>query len=296
MERNKSMTAPDYDDDDQRFARGAMNASLLSVPIWALIVCMVLWSCGAFAQNTSANAGAESNSGAVASSGAQSGSAAIINFGNGPAPNVNAASNVPNQRTIDARAREAGAIARATGFNGQAGLRRDEAAISYSGGTRTDQNVTYGGQYRQDYRATIRNTPDAYAPAITGGTNPCTQGLSGGGSVAGFGVALGGSWSDPNCERRNLSALLHNQGQPQLAQEVLCETSSVREARRRMGNPCIVDMPQRQDASGPVQQVIQPAQAPLVPQQAVNTVRSFPEWCYTATAQERRRYPPGTCG
>lgn len=103
--------------------------------------------------------------------------------------------------------------------------------------------VAYEGQFRQDYRATIRNTPDAYAPAVTGGTNPCTQGLSGGGSVAGFGVALGGSWSDPNCERRNLSALLHNQGQQALAQEVLCETEAVRQARLRLGQPCAADRP-----------------------------------------------------
>jgi hypothetical protein len=278
MERNKSMTAPDYDEEDQRFARGAMNASLLSVPLWTLIICMVLWSCNVFAQ--SANAGAESSSGAVSQSGASSGSTAIVVFPSNTGPD----------------AQTAGAIARAQGYDGRAGLTRNQQDVNYSGGTRSDQNVTYGGQFRQDYRATIRNTPDAYAPAITGGTNPCTNGVSGGGSVAGFGLALGGSWSDPNCERRNLSALLHNQGQPQLAQEVLCETSSVREARLRMGNPCIVDRPQRQDAAGPVQQVIQPAQAPLVPQQAVNTVRTFPEWCYTATAAERRRYPPGTCG
>jgi hypothetical protein len=103
--------------------------------------------------------------------------------------------------------------------------------------------VGYEGSYQQNYRATIRNTPDAYAPPVTGGTNPCTQGLSGGGSVAGFGLAVGGTWSDPNCERRNLSALLHNQGQQALAQEVLCETEAVRNARRRLGTPCAVDVP-----------------------------------------------------
>jgi hypothetical protein len=274
------MPAPDFDDDDNKFARGAMNASLLSLPIWALIICGALWSCGAFAQTTSSNAGAESNSGAVAGAGASSGSTAIVIFPSNTGPD----------------AQTAGAIARAQGYDGRAGFTRNQQDVNYSGRTQQDQNVTYGGQFRQDYRATIRNTPDAYAPAITGGTNPCQQGISGGGSVAGFGLALGGSWSDPNCERRNLSALLHNQGQPALAQEVLCETDTVRQARQRMGQPCIIDQPQRANAQGPVQMMV-PASAPVLPpQQAATTVRTTPEWCYTATAAERRRYPAGTCG
>jgi len=272
------MPTPDFDDDDNKFARGAMNASLLSVPIWALVIALTCWSCGAFAQ--SANAGAESNSGAVAGAGASSGSTAIVIFPTNTGPT----------------AQQAGEVARAQGYNGQAGFTRNQQDVNYSGRTQQDQTVTYGGQFRQDYRATIRNTPDAYAPAITGGTNPCQQGVSGGGSVAGFGLALGGSWSDPNCERRNLSALLHNQGQPQLAQEVLCETDTVRQARQRMGQPCIIDQPQRMNAQGPVQMMV-PAAAPvLVPQQAVTTVRTIPDWCATATAAERRRYPAGTCG
>lgn len=278
------MTAPDHDDDDNKFARGAMNASLLSLPIWALVIGFTLWGCNAFAQ--SANAGAESNSGAVSGSTASSGSVAIVNLGgaggNGASPNVNAAANVPNQRTIDARAREAGAIARATGFNGQAGLRRDEAAISYSGGTNSTTRVE-GTQ-------TLRNVPQVYAPSLSGG-NPCSAGVSGGGAVAGFGITLGAQWSDAECERRQLAALAFNSNQTEVAREIMCGASEYRQARIRTGQPCVQDMPQRTEAAGPVQMMV-PVMAPAAP----STARSFPEWCYTATAQERRRYPPGTCG
>lgn len=147
----------------------------------------------------------------------------------------------------------------------------------------TRNTVAYEGQFRQDYRATIRNTPDAYAPPVTGGTNPCTNGVSGGGSVAGFGLALGGSWSDPNCERRNLSALLHNQGQIALAQEVLCETDTVRNARRRLGNPCPADVP-------PGTPVVTPAATQVAYQQVVGggSRPTGNDWCGTVGLADTR--------
>lgn len=151
----------------------------------------------------------------------------------------------------------------------------------------TRTTLGYEGEFRQNYRATIRNTPDAYAPPVTGGTNPCTNGVSGGGSVAGFGLALGGSWSDPNCERRNLSALLHNQGQTALAQEVLCETETVRLARQRLGNPCSADRP----ANAPA--VVQPRE--VVGGGAAPVQFTRPAWCETASPAERRQYR-ATCG
>jgi hypothetical protein len=172
-----------------------------------------------------------------------------------------------------------------------------EQRVIQGGGT--NSTLTYSGGYQQNYRATIRNTPDAYAPPVTGGTNPCQQGLSGGGSVAGFGVALGGSWSDPQCERRNLSALLHNQGQHALAQEVLCETESVRQARLRLGQPCAADVAAAQARAVPAgTPIVTPAAA--APREVVgggSTPVAFtrPAWCETASAAELRRYR-STCG
>lgn len=151
---------------------------------------------------------------------------------------------------------------------------------NYYGGGDGRQSVTYGGGTSDRYTATIRNTPDAYAPNINGGTNPCINGVSGGGSVAGFGLALGGTWSDPNCERRNLSALLHNQGQHALAQEVLCETDTVRQARLRMGTPCLIDV-QRAAAANPAPVAVAIPSPPPV-------ARTIPDWCLTASPQERR--------
>ena len=242
------MLDPDYSPEEEAaFARGLRNAVLPSLALWGVIIAGALAMCApAWAQNTTANAGAQSGSAAQAAAGSQAGSAAVI------------------QQTFQG----APAATRST--------------------------VVYEGGYQQNYRATIRNTPDAYAPAVTGGTNPCTNGVSGGGSVAGFGLALGGSWSAPECERRNLSALLHNQGQHALAQEVLCETDTVRRARQRLGQPCAADIP----PGTPV--VVAPAPAPVAMREVVGGGASpvaftRPVWCETATAAERRQYR-STCG
>lgn len=154
--------------------------------------------------------------------------------------------------------------------------------VIYDGGT----TQTIQGGTNDRYRATIRNTPDAYAPAVTGGTNPCQNAASAGGAVAGFGLAIGGSWSDDECERRNLSALLHNQGQHALAQEVLCETATVRRARQRMGQPCIADRPPA-PAPGVVLAAAPPASEPVAYVEHIGggqippARRSPADWCGT---------------
>lgn len=183
----------------------------------------------------------------------------------------------------------------ASGAQAASGSQAGSAAViqqTFQGApAQTRTTLGYEGQFRQDYRATIRNTPDAYAPSITGGTNPCTNGVSGAGSVAGFGLGLGASWSDPNCERRNLSALLHNQGQHALAQEVLCETATVRDARRRLGQPCAADVAPGSPPPPNVASVPAVREAPPVAPVAFTR----PAWCETASAAERRQYR-STCG
>src|SRR6202020_3656205 len=72
-----------------------------------------------------------------------------------------------------------------------------------STGTTGGGSLNYGGSY------TIRNTPEVIAPSVVGG-NPCSVGASGGVSLPGFGLAVGGSWEGKGCERRQLAALLYN--------------------------------------------------------------------------------------
>lgn len=109
------------------------------------------------------------------------------------------------------------------------------ATINNNVPANTFNETKFSGSY------TVHNTPNVYAPALAGGANPCVVGVSAGGAVAGFGISFGLTRNDDGCERRNTAALLHNMGERDVAQEVLCETESVRQARLRVGRPCVAD-------------------------------------------------------
>jgi hypothetical protein len=229
----------------------------------ALVAVGVLACTGAMAL-TSSNADARSGSAARSDSAATIRQTIVMGAGGG---STNAAT--------------AGEIARAQGYRGQAGLTRNEQGVEYSGGTNNVQRNILEGGTQDRYRATVRNTPDAFGPNVSGGTNPCTAALSGGLALPGFGASIGGAWSEEGCERRQLAALLHNTGQPELAQELLCNSPEVRQARARMGTPCMIDRPQ-QVAAAPV--VYVPAGQPV----AAPVAAIRPDWCYSATIAERR--------
>lgn len=89
---------------------------------------------------------------------------------------------------------------------------------------------------------TIRNTPAVAPPAIYG-TNNCALGVSAGFSMPGLGLGGGFSYESQNCEVRAQAALAHTTGQQDVAQEVMCELTAYRQARRRVGRPCASDLP-----------------------------------------------------
>jgi hypothetical protein len=68
---------------------------------------------------------------------------------------------------------------------------------------------------------TVRSAPTVYAPPI-GVTAPCMVALSGGVSVVGVGVSMGGSVEDPGCTLRETARLLHGIGEPGAAARIMC--------------------------------------------------------------------------
>lgn len=113
-----------------------------------------------------------------------------------------------------------------------------------------------GGTLKYDGSYTVRNVPDAIAPMISGGANPCIVGGSAAGSVVGFGMSAGATWSDESCERRNLAIVMMNASaqfdQPHLAAaaiEVLCQHDDVAMALEAVGRPCLTRQPQTQQAT-----------------------------------------------
>ncbi len=94
-------------------------------------------------------------------------------------------------------------------------------AVTTVTGGRNDR-VTYA--YEGESRARIETVPDVYAPALAGG-NPCQASASIGGSVVGFGVSGGTSWSDDDCNVRQEVALIGNMGDKNLAFYHFCTHS-----------------------------------------------------------------------
>lgn len=115
-----------------------------------------------------------------------------------------------------------------------------------------------GGTLKYDGSYTVRNVPDAIAPMISGGANPCIVGGSAAGSVVGFGMSAGATWNDESCERRNLAIVMMNASaqfdQPHLAAaaiEVLCQHDHVAMALEAVGRPCLTrQVPQQVSRTG----------------------------------------------
>jgi hypothetical protein len=114
-------------------------------------------------------------------------------------------------------------------------------------GTTSTDNVNYSGT------TTVRNTPDVGAPAIYGGTNPCSVGASAGLGIPGFGLSGGATWSDHGCERRNTAVILYQANKARVAEALLCQDKDTRAAFMAAGDPCPQDRTPVAQAAAPVQ-------------------------------------------
>jgi hypothetical protein len=187
-----------------------------------------------------------------------------------------------------------------SGNSGSSGQGASGAGSSGSGATgdpaTTGGYLNYGGSY------TVRNTPELIPPSVVGG-NPCSVGASGGVSLPGFGVALGGTWADRACERRQQAALLFNMGEQKVAMELMCQDDSVRAAMRTSGKPCTTDTvsiaqaPSAQPPAAvqPVPPITVAHAAPLAIAQAAPRV---PGWCAKAApaTDASKAYVEQVCG
>ncbi len=152
-----------------------------------------------------------------------------------------------------------------------------------------NDDLNYSGSY------TIRNTPEVIAPSVVGG-NPCAVGASGGVSLPGFGLALGGTWADKACERRQQAALLFNMGENKVAVELMCQDDNVRSAMKTGGKACAADIAVAQ-VPAPVVALPDPA-APVVLMAAQMPALPKPEWCARAapSTEASKAYVAQLCG
>ncbi len=152
---------------------------------------------------------------------------------------------------------------------------------------------------RSNYTSTqtLRNTPEIVAPSIIGG-DPCTVGATGGVSLPGFGIVAARSWEGAACERRQVAALLYNMGHDhpgprgeairEAAVEVMCVERGVREALKRIGQPCVADRGTSKPPSAVVSETPIAVAIATPPPVEVAPPKQRPDWCSTTSAQERR--------
>jgi hypothetical protein len=84
--------------------------------------------------------------------------------------------------------------------------------------------------------------PSAIAPAVTViNSDLCVVGYSGAAQTQIFGIAVGGTNKDPNCERIKLSRSLYDMGMKVAAVATLCQDRRVFDAMMAAGTPCPVE-------------------------------------------------------
>jgi hypothetical protein len=252
----------------------------------------VLLAGGAYAQTS--NSGSNSTTTVNTQSGAQA--ASISNphvnvignpIGNGASSSVSGSHSNSNSRS-NSRSAAVGNVtnvyAGGGGTNGANGTNAtDPAGANGANGTNAtdpagangsngsgggDPTIHYSGGY------TVRNTPEVVPPSVVGG-NPCAVGASGGLSMPGFGIALGGTWADRACERRQQAALMFNMGEQPVAMELMCQDKDVHTAMLAAGKPCSADVAAQtaQAAAAAPKTVIPVATAPVAPP------APKPDWC-----------------
>ena len=89
---------------------------------------------------------------------------------------------------------------------------------------------------------TIKNVPTVYAPGLSAaGTEVCLGSLSAGGAAAGWGLTVGGTMVDRECQLRLNAKTLAVLGYTVAAREEMCLDPEVRSAMLAAGTPCTAD-------------------------------------------------------
>ena len=254
-----------------------MRALLLAATALALL--------GGSAYAQTSNSGSNSTTTVNTSSGAQSSSVSnprvnVIGnpIGNGASSSTSGAKSTSSSRS-NSRSAAVGNVTNV--YAGYTGGTTDPSSTTGSAGTGGDPtvNMNYSGSY------TVRNTPEVIPPNVMGG-NPCAVGASGGLSMPGFGLAMGATWADRACERRQQAALLFNMGEQKVALELMCQDDHIRSAMKVAARPCTADIPPpapvAQTAAPAVISAAAPAPANVVAVASAMPAAPKPAWCARA--------------
>ncbi len=119
-----------------------------------------------------------------------------------------------------------------SGASSAAGNQDFYQGITFNSPGESHQYIEYGGTQ------TIKNVPSVSGPALTTSNDTCMGSSSGSVNGPGFGLSIGGTWSDTNCKLLKNSRELWNMGMKAAAMALMCTDSANRDALEITGYEC----------------------------------------------------------
>ena len=117
------------------------------------------------------------------------------------------------------------------------------SASSAKSSTNSKQANAQSITFTSPSSSTLYNVPNVYAPGLAAaGAEVCLGSVSAGGAGAGFGVSIGGTYVDQECQLRLNARTLATLGYTVAAREEMCIDSGVRAAMLAAGTPCAADL------------------------------------------------------
>ena len=109
--------------------------------------------------------------------------------------------------------------------------------VAYAADSNTVSSSTVTGT------TTVDRTPSTAASpnVIINNQDVCTTGISGAAQSAWFGISMGKTISDENCERLKLARSLYGMGMKVASVSLMCQDTRVFQAMEMAGTPCPVD-------------------------------------------------------
>jgi len=158
------------------------------------------------------------------------------NSNNATDTNTTTTTNSLDNNTIDSKNNTAISAVKNSGNSASLSAARQHQSQGNNNGSQTIISNTPATQ-------TIYNVPNVYAPGLAAaGAEVCLGSVSAGGAGAGFGVSIGGTYVDTECQLRLNARTLATLGYTVAAREEMCIDSGVRAAMLAAGSPCAADM------------------------------------------------------
>jgi hypothetical protein len=123
------------------------------------------------------------------------------------------------------------------------GSKSNSSSSSKSNQSQCNNNGAQSITFTSPNSSTLYNVPNVYAPGLAAaGAEVCLGSVSAGGAGAGFGVSIGGTYVDTECQLRLNARTLATLGYTVAAREEMCLDLQVRAAMLAAGTPCAADL------------------------------------------------------